>query len=140
MIIHWNEDPFLMWARCVDFCFVFCCCLSERFVMYDGYPYSVSGKMIQTFWGRKKCRSPPPPPLFFRTFFPAGGGPIKNPVCPPWSGSDWHPWKRADTVGQNATKVHFNLFLRVWLWEITLCMVDMYIQYFPLEFIKIWKR
>ena len=94
-------------------------CLSERFVMYDGYPFPVSGKLSQKCWGRGKKVSespPPPPPLisFFRTCatwrkkrrqtpsphqpFPAGparleagGGPReKNPMCPP------PPWSASD--------------------------------------------
>ena len=40
-------------------------CLSERLVMDDGYPYSVSGKLTQNFWGRKKkCWSPALPSAF----------------------------------------------------------------------------
>ena len=39
------------------FC-VFFCCLSERLVMYDVYPCSVSGKLTR----EKKWRTPPPPP------------------------------------------------------------------------------
>ena len=34
--------------------FIIFFCLSERLVMYDGYPYSVSGKLSIKFWGRKK--------------------------------------------------------------------------------------
>ena len=51
-------------------------CMSERLVMYDGYPYSVCEKLTQKFWGRKKkafqadkrhqsshvCNVKPPPP------------------------------------------------------------------------------
>ena len=42
--------------------------LSERLVMHDGYPYSVSGKLTQKFWGQKKKVSESPLPahqLFF---------------------------------------------------------------------------
>ena len=50
---------------------LFVVALSERLVVYDGYPYSVSRKLTP----QKKCRSPPP-------LFEAGGGPIKKPcVC-----------------------------------------------------------
>ena len=35
----------------------------ERLVMYDGYPYSMSGKLTQHFLGMKKgVPTPPPPP------------------------------------------------------------------------------
>ena len=37
-------------------------CLSERLVLYDVYPYSVSGKLTPKFWGWKKQSLPPPPP------------------------------------------------------------------------------
>ena len=38
--------------------------LSERLVMYDWYPYSVSGKLTHKIWGRRKkvTEFPPPPP------------------------------------------------------------------------------
>ena len=41
---------------------IFFFCLSERLVMYDVYPNSVSGKLTQQFWGQKKSDGVPPPP------------------------------------------------------------------------------
>ena len=52
-----STPPPPLWIK--DFFF----CLSERLVMYYGYPYSVSGKLTQKFWGQKKVSGIPPPPL-----------------------------------------------------------------------------
>ena len=45
MIIHGNEDPFFHLSSLPALCFLkVSFYFSERLVMYDGYPYSVSGK------------------------------------------------------------------------------------------------
>ena len=41
--------------------FIFFAC-QERLVMYDGYPYSVSGKLTKHFLGLKENAGVPPPP------------------------------------------------------------------------------
>ena len=39
----------------------FCFCLSDRLVVYDGYPYSMPGKWIQIFLGGGKVSESPHP-------------------------------------------------------------------------------
>ena len=62
-------------------------CLSERFVMYDGYPYSVSWKLSKKcrVWKKSVGVPPPPPHSFFWTCatLEAGGGRGKKQCGPP---------------------------------------------------------
>ena len=59
MIIHWNEDPFVMRGALRRGALS---CLSERLVMYNGDPYSVSGKLTQEILRSGKSVGVPPPP------------------------------------------------------------------------------
>ena len=56
------------------FFFSLLACQRPGLVMYDGYPYSVSGKLTQNFEDGKNVleSSPPPPPTLLSDFFRPG--------------------------------------------------------------------
>ena len=60
--------------------------------------YSMSGKLTQKCWGKKKkVGLPSPPPPVHQLL---GDAPIKKkcPPPPPWSGSDWRPCRREPLI------------------------------------------
>ena len=84
-------------------CRPFFCCLSERLVMWDGYPYCVSKNRAKMLSQKKSVGVPPPPPppspahqliwdlRDFRRWWRSEKVSESPPPPPPLSASDWRP-------------------------------------------------